>query len=230
MLNDYEILGVQPNATWKDVKRAFKEQVKRWHPDRFPSEDTDLQKRAHKKFQKILDAYKRIESVLDNQNNIRYADDQSNPKFRHSQFQTEDDSTQSPKSDPESSPNSHFESEEAPGFYTRVWKNGDRYEGQMSNNMMHGMGIYTFNNGDRYTGQFKYNKPDGQGKMIYANGDSYSGGFQQDRMHGKGTYIYANGDRFMGYFKDDLPHGEGVHILASGQVYGGLWENGYLLS
>ena len=225
MSRDYKILGLNPGVPFDDVKRAYKKLVSQWHPDRFPADDADLQKKAHDKFQDILEAFKRIEEAFNPADQERFANDQSHSEFRWSSYHEGEDA-----SGPDAPHESQEESEQAPGFYTRTWPSGDSYEGQMHNDMMHGMGIYTFSNGDRYTGQFRFNKPDGQGKMVYANGDLYTGEFRQDRMHGRGTYNYANGDRFVGQFQDDLPHGEGAHILASGQVHAGLWEKGYLLS
>jgi hypothetical protein len=122
------------------------------------------------------------------------------------------------------------ESEPVPGFATRVWPNGNKYEGQMFQDQMHGRGIFTSSQGYVYTGEFKYGKPHGLGKLIYDNGEQYEGSLVNDMLHGKGKYLYANGDRYQGEFQNDLPHGQGVYILASGSIHSGLWENGGLVS
>ena len=44
----YEILDLQPGASPEEVKQAYRELVKVWHPDRF-SHDPKLIKRAHEK-------------------------------------------------------------------------------------------------------------------------------------------------------------------------------------
>jgi curved DNA-binding protein CbpA len=56
----FEILKIKSGASIEDVKRAYKVQVKIWHPDRFPVESPRLQKKAHEMFQKITAAYKKI--------------------------------------------------------------------------------------------------------------------------------------------------------------------------
>ena len=227
-MNQYfDILKVPPGASWKEIKRAYKSEVKRWHPDRFPADDTQQQKKAHARFQKIGEAYSFLEKIYNTRSRSRFKDDQPS-KSSQRPFSPED-----PTQDRDAERGRHAsteESEEAHGFFTRNWPNGDKYEGQLFNDMPHGMGFYTSANGDKYTGQFKYGKADGQGKMVFASGDSYTGEFREDAMNGEGKYIYANGDRYMGLLQNDLPHGQGVHILASGQVYAGQWEYGQLLA
>jgi curved DNA-binding protein CbpA len=228
MRHYFDILGVQPGAAFEEVKRAYKFQVKKWHPDRFPSEARHLQKKAHERFQQISEAFQALEEHFKAHDSGRYSSDQPDAPFQKNR--TEPGRSYEPDVD-ENSTASHSttEHDSAAGFFTRQWPNGDRYEGQMMQEQMHGMGIYTSADGTTYTGQFRYGKPNGQGKLVYANGDSYTGDFVEDRMQGRGTYLYANGDRYIGQFQNDLPHGEGAHILTTGRVYAGIWENGYLV-
>ena len=58
------ILKLKPNSSLKDIKKAYKDQVKIWHPDRFPAESAYLQKKAHDKFQEITIAYKKLSEVF----------------------------------------------------------------------------------------------------------------------------------------------------------------------
>jgi len=63
MLNDfqdcYRLLELKPDATLEEVKRAYRELVKVWHPDRF-TEDALLQQKAQEKLKQINLAYERI--------------------------------------------------------------------------------------------------------------------------------------------------------------------------
>ena len=224
----FEILGIQATATFEEVKRAYKFQVKKWHPDRFPADARHLQKKAHEQFQAISDAFKQLEEHFKAQDSGRYAADQPEASFQKPRTEPGFDPDQASETEAPPPPFTE-EHENAPGFFIRQWPNGDKYEGQMVNDQMHGMGIYTAADGSVYTGQFRFGKPHGTGKLVFANGDVYQGEFREDRMEGQGTYVYANGDRYIGHFQNDLPHGEGAHILATGRVYAGRWENGYLM-
>ncbi len=50
----YEILGVSRNASQEEIKKAFWELAKKWHPDRVPPEK---KKEAEEKFKEINEAY-----------------------------------------------------------------------------------------------------------------------------------------------------------------------------
>jgi hypothetical protein len=217
----FKILKIKPGASIEDVKRAYKAQVKVWHPDRFPTESLHLQKKAHEMFQKITAAYKKIN---DAQISHKYSE-ASEWKRKSTRYTRA--SRKSTKTTPEQDIQ---EPESSRGFATRVWPNGDKYEGQVFQDQMHGRGIFTSSQGYVYTGEFRYGKPSGLGKLVYDNGDQYEGSFVNDILHGKGKYLYANGDRYQGEFQNDLPHGQGVYILANGNIYSGLWANGGLVS
>lgn len=61
----YEVLGVDKTATADEIKKAFREAAKKWHPDRNP----DNKKEAEEKFKEIAEAY----SVLsDDEKRKRY--------------------------------------------------------------------------------------------------------------------------------------------------------------
>lgn len=54
---------------------------------------------------------------------------------------------------------------------------GSRYEGEFSNNMRDGYGIYKMPTGDRYDGDWKLNKRHGYGKQYYRLVDETYEGF-----------------------------------------------------
>lgn len=57
----YELLGVAPGASGSELKQAYHDLAKVWHPDRF-SHDPRLQQKAEKKLKEINDAYERLKS------------------------------------------------------------------------------------------------------------------------------------------------------------------------
>ncbi len=213
-------LKLKPGASLADIKKAYKAQVKIWHPDRFPLESPRLQKKAHDMFEKITTAYKKLSEIYLKR---RYTESSGwkGQATTYTKARQERKRTRPPK-------DTSAETEKVPGFITYTWPNGDKYEGQMLRDQMHGRGIFTCAKGYVYTGEFKHGKPNGLGKLVYDNGDKYEGSFLDDMLHGQGKYSYANGDCYRGEFASDLPHGHGVYVLANGSVYSGKWENGSL--
>lgn len=59
-LKDYELLGLQPGAASEDVRRAYRELAKRWHPDRYSDAPPWARLRAEEKFKDLQQAYQRI--------------------------------------------------------------------------------------------------------------------------------------------------------------------------
>jgi DnaJ-domain-containing protein 1 len=54
------VLGVAPDASLGDVRRAWRSAVKRWHPDRIPTADPVVLAEAHLRFQEIRAAYEAL--------------------------------------------------------------------------------------------------------------------------------------------------------------------------
>jgi hypothetical protein len=76
-INEYcEILRVNSSATPEELKKAYRELVKEWHPDRF-LHNPRLRRKAEEKLREINEAYDRLQSLL------------ANPKSRPSQSSKE---------------------------------------------------------------------------------------------------------------------------------------------
>ena len=56
----YKVLGVSPNATDDEVRRAYRKLALEHHPDRVATLGEDIRKAAEKKFQEINDAKERV--------------------------------------------------------------------------------------------------------------------------------------------------------------------------
>jgi len=62
-LSDYQadcrLLEVEPGASTEEIKQAYRDQTKVWHPDRFCN-DTRLQQKAEERIRQINSAYRRL--------------------------------------------------------------------------------------------------------------------------------------------------------------------------
>lgn len=58
--NDYSILGVEPNATDSEVKKAYRKLAVKYHPDKAAQMGPEYENNAKEKFQKIQEAYENI--------------------------------------------------------------------------------------------------------------------------------------------------------------------------
>ncbi|EIJ38484.1 DnaJ-class molecular chaperone with C-terminal Zn finger domain [Galbibacter orientalis DSM 19592] len=59
--NAYKILEVSPNASDADVKSAYRQMVKKYHPDKVRSNDQAIKKGAEEKFKEVQRAYEQIQ-------------------------------------------------------------------------------------------------------------------------------------------------------------------------
>ncbi len=65
----YEILGVSKDATDEQIKKAYKKQAVKWHPDRWGDKSEAEQKKAEENFKEVAEAY---EVLHDPQKRQRY--------------------------------------------------------------------------------------------------------------------------------------------------------------
>lgn len=56
----YKILGIEPSATDDEVKKAYREMAKKYHPDKVAYLGEDVRKSAEQKLQEVNDAYEKI--------------------------------------------------------------------------------------------------------------------------------------------------------------------------
>lgn len=79
----YEVLEVHPGASEKEIKQAYRDLAKIWHPDRF-AHDPKLREKATKKLQEINLAYTQLRSKLnyeeDEQQKNKRAENQKQKK------------------------------------------------------------------------------------------------------------------------------------------------------
>ena len=60
---DYRILEIEPGASLEQIRQAYNDQTKVWHPDRF-ADDIRLQKKAEEKLKQINLAYRVASRIL----------------------------------------------------------------------------------------------------------------------------------------------------------------------
>ena len=56
----YKVLGISPDATDDEVRKAYRSMALKHHPDKVATLGEDVRKAAEKKFQQINDAKERI--------------------------------------------------------------------------------------------------------------------------------------------------------------------------
>ncbi|MDY3846372.1 MAG: DnaJ domain-containing protein [Eubacteriales bacterium] len=73
MKNPYEVLGITQDATDIEVKNAYRQLARKYHPDNF-SNDSDMAKLAEERMKEINEAYDEIMSQRISSNGSEYVD------------------------------------------------------------------------------------------------------------------------------------------------------------
>lgn len=97
------------------------------------------------------------------------------------------------------------------------------YDGYFRAGKKHGKGVKVMPNGDRYEGDFSDDYRHGKGFYVWGEktpwaGDRYEGDYQRDLRHGKGVYQWNSGDRYEGEWRDDLRLGLSVMEVRRAQA------------
>lgn len=58
--SNYRVLGIEPNATDEEVKKAYRRMAVKYHPDKVATLGEDVQKAAEEKFKAVSQAYEAI--------------------------------------------------------------------------------------------------------------------------------------------------------------------------
>ena len=72
----------------------------------------------------------------------------------------------------------------------------------MMGSKYNGQGVKTYTNGDKYDGDLKDDLPNGRGVITYASGNKYDGEWKDNQQNGRGVLTYANGNKYDGEYKD----------------------------
>ncbi len=104
--------------------------------------------------------------------------------------------------------------------------NGDRYEGEFRNGLMHGWGVYVSKLGDRYEGRFENDIRHGQGTLSTTSGERFTGTYVNGIRHGRGSLTRSDGTRYAGDFRNDMINGRGVMYYPDQSKYAGAFTNG----
>jgi hypothetical protein len=106
-------------------------------------------------------------------------------------------------------------------------KNKTVFKGIFKNGSLNGPGEIVYRNDDKYVGEVKNNKPDGKGKFTYSYDrySTYDGGFKEGMKHGEGA-IRGIGMTYTGNWKNDKKHGKGIlaEEFRERKVYRGEWN------
>jgi len=117
------------------------------------------------------------------------------------------------------------------GEGTETWKNGTIYSGVYCKGVKCGKGKMTWLDGKNepneiYEGEFSNNMFNGYGVYDWSKKRKYSGEWKDGKMHGNGTFEWKDGRVYIGSFKEDLKEGFGEFKWNDGRIWKGDWMKG----
>lgn len=81
MQNPYEVLGIKEGASQEEIKAAYREQVKKYHPDRH--QDNPLYELAEEKLQEVNEAYEYLTKNNGQGNSQSYSRNGNNNNYQN---------------------------------------------------------------------------------------------------------------------------------------------------
>ena len=112
------------------------------------------------------------------------------------------------------------------GFGKKIYKDGEKYEGEFKDNKANGFGIFYREDGKVYKGEWKNGLAEGIGLISHGGQSEYQGEFKDGYKHGIGIHFYKN-FKYEGEFKNSICDGYGITLFTNDkfQKYEGEWKN-----
>lgn len=104
---------------------------------------------------------------------------------------------------------------------------GNYYEGDIQDEVPHGVGVKHGVDGSLFSGQWKNGKQFLLGERIYDNKSKYQGILSESLFNGKGKFTWPDGSTYEGEFSKSSIKGFGKFKNIEGDSYQGLWSNNY---
>lgn len=112
MKNSFEILGLKPGASPEEIKQAYRDLVRVWHPDRY-AHDPRLQDKVQEKLKEINEAFEKIRKY---QSSYSKESQEGQRRGYQAEQKSHDESSQGQQKSKESKP-----AERSSSFFKNLW-------------------------------------------------------------------------------------------------------------